>query len=255
MRRPSPSIVVATGAVVLAASGIASATIPASDGTLRACYAKTGGLLHAKGDLRLIDEGEACRAHERAIGWNQKGPKGDPGPQGPPGVPGPRGAAGPQGPKGDPCLSSDPACVGPKGDPGPQGPKGEPGGAPALLTGKVSDAETQCRGDCWGPVVGVGPTSNNPEFNTTLSGAVSRTATNLSVRTSGFSTVGISPVKITLLVNGNLTALSCTATRTEPTCMSSATATIPAGAEIVMQFDAEAGTPPPAEIRYGFEVA
>ena len=108
---------------LLAAGGVAFATIPASSRTISGCYAKkTGG-------LRLIDaaKGQKCRAAlEAPINWNQKGLKGDPGPQGPrgaTGLPGPQGDPGPQGPAGPTGLQ------GPKGDPGPQGPKGDPGQA------------------------------------------------------------------------------------------------------------------------------
>ncbi len=74
IRRPSPSIIVAVVAVVLAVGGVTYAAIPASDGTLHACYAQTNGLLlgipHSKGDLRLVDEDEACRNYEQPVSWD-----------------------------------------------------------------------------------------------------------------------------------------------------------------------------------------
>jgi hypothetical protein len=132
-RRPSPALLVATLAVVLAAGGVGYGAIPGADGAIRGCYATSGGLVQPKGALRIVDEGEACRPSERLVSWSQKGPKGDqglPGGQGPkgdrgdaclPSVPGCVGPQGPKGDKGDACLPSNPACVGPKGDPGPSG--------------------------------------------------------------------------------------------------------------------------------------
>jgi hypothetical protein len=105
----------------LAAVGVGYAAIPGGDGVIHGCYQKPG-LLANEGALRVIDtdKGQACRANELAVDWNQKGAKGDAGPQGPKGDPGP------QGPKGDPGIQG---LQGPKGDTGPQGPPGEPGAA------------------------------------------------------------------------------------------------------------------------------
>src|SRR5262249_22044325 len=95
----------------------ALATIPASDGTISACYGKSGGA------LRIIDPTVSkCATLEQPLTWNQIGPKGAVGPQGP------KGDAGPQGPKGDPGQQ------GPKGDSGAQGAsglQGDPGPAGA----------------------------------------------------------------------------------------------------------------------------
>jgi hypothetical protein len=85
------------GAAALFAGGamVSYAAIPSGDGSVKACYAKTDGLLlgipHSKGDVRIIDSGEGCRSYETQIIWNQEGLKGDQGltgPQGPPGDPG-----------------------------------------------------------------------------------------------------------------------------------------------------------------------
>lgn len=104
------------GCATLAAglAGAAYAAIPAGDGTVNACYATGHGLTYTKGELRTVDEGEACRRYERPLTWNLKGRTGDAGPQG---LQGPQGDAGPQG------------LQGPKGDTGAQGPAG-PAGAP-----------------------------------------------------------------------------------------------------------------------------
>jgi hypothetical protein len=74
--RPSPSMVVALAALVLAAGGVAFATIPDSGGTIHGCYSKINGV------LRVVDSASDCRTGETPIGWNQQGPKGDPGPPG-----------------------------------------------------------------------------------------------------------------------------------------------------------------------------
>ena len=74
---------------VLATVGVGAAAIPGTDGTVRACYATSNGLLlgipYSKGDVRLVEPGESCRAYERPAGWSQTGPAG---PQGEPGAPG-----------------------------------------------------------------------------------------------------------------------------------------------------------------------
>lgn len=135
---------------ILATVGIGYAAIPGGDGTIKGCYAlnevsaeqKGGGTPHAKGETRIVDSAENCRAYEKAISWNQQGPKGDQGPTGATGAKGDQGAAGaaclptnpacvgPKGDKGDTgaagaaCLPTNPACVGPKGDTGPAGTSG-----------------------------------------------------------------------------------------------------------------------------------
>jgi hypothetical protein len=70
--------------LLLAAGGVAFATIPDSNGTITGCYNRTNG------NLRIVDSGNDCRQNENAINWNQRG------------VPGPTGATGPVGPPGPP---------------------------------------------------------------------------------------------------------------------------------------------------------
>jgi hypothetical protein len=94
-----------SGAVALLAcvGSAAYAAIPSSNGTIRACYTKFGGV------VRVIDAeaGKTCLSNlENPISWNQTGP------QGPPGA---------KGDKGD------------KGDPGPPGPGTATGGGGVLL--------------------------------------------------------------------------------------------------------------------------
>jgi Collagen triple helix repeat (20 copies) len=107
----------------LAAVGVGYAAVPGGDGTIHGCYQKPG-LLANEGALRVIDteKGQACRANELAVDWNQKGAKGDVGPQGPKGDPGPQGPKGDQGIQGAQGIQGE---AGPKGDTGPQGPAGE----------------------------------------------------------------------------------------------------------------------------------
>ena len=121
---------VAIGAIV--AGGIAYAAIPAPDGTINACYAKSG-------NIRIVEQGETCKANEDPITWNQKGVKGDPGatgpagatgpigPEGPTGQTGPEGPAGPAGPEGPEGPAGPAGPEGPAGPAGPAGPKGDTG--------------------------------------------------------------------------------------------------------------------------------
>ena len=109
-------------AAALGGAAFTYATIPASDGVIHGCFAKSGGT------LRVIDASVTnCKAGETALDWNMKGaagPKGDPGAVGSAGAAGPMGAkgdqgvAGPQGPEG---------AAGPTGATGPAGPQGAPG--------------------------------------------------------------------------------------------------------------------------------
>jgi hypothetical protein len=68
--RPSPSMAVALAALVLAAGGVAFATIPDSDGTIHGCYGKSSG------NLRVVESANDCRNNETALNWNQQGPPG-----------------------------------------------------------------------------------------------------------------------------------------------------------------------------------
>jgi hypothetical protein len=100
-----------TTGLILGVTGVAVATgaIPGGDGAIKGCYAKSSGVtggLHSRGDLRVVDEGEACRSYEIPLTWAQRGPQG------------PQGSAGPAGPQGP---------EGPRGDQGEQGEAGPPG--------------------------------------------------------------------------------------------------------------------------------
>jgi hypothetical protein len=62
--RPSPAMVVALFALLIAASGAAFAAIPSSSGTITTCYAQNGS-------LRVIDTeaGQTCRSAETQLSW------------------------------------------------------------------------------------------------------------------------------------------------------------------------------------------
>jgi hypothetical protein len=66
---------VAAVLALTAGIGVATGTIPTSNGTINACQAKVNGFRY----VRLLDNGESCHGAEKALSWNQKGPKGDPG--------------------------------------------------------------------------------------------------------------------------------------------------------------------------------
>jgi hypothetical protein len=92
---------VALGAVIGLATtaggiGIASATIPAPGGVVKACY-KTDGT------LRVKDSAATCKAGEKGLQWNQKGPTGPTG----------AGLAGPTGPSGVATITPLTGYVGP----------------------------------------------------------------------------------------------------------------------------------------------
>jgi hypothetical protein len=102
--------------VVAGAAGVAYATIPGSDGVVHGCY---NGGTSPSGQLRVIDPsaGGKCAKNEKALDFNQ------------------------QGPKGDSCLSSDPLCRGPQGLPGEVGPTGPPGAAGSTTMWAVLDGD------------------------------------------------------------------------------------------------------------------
>jgi hypothetical protein len=69
---------VASIALFAAVGGVAVASIGSSGAVVHACYQRQGG------DLRVIDTAKLgfagkCRATEKALSWNEQGPKGLPG--------------------------------------------------------------------------------------------------------------------------------------------------------------------------------
>jgi hypothetical protein len=104
-------------ALVLALVATVSASVAArrtatEDGVIHACKSKKTGL------LRVVSSPSQCRASERAISWNVRGPQG---------AAGPAGAQGPAGPQGEKGMQGDPGPMGPRGEVGPAGPAGADG--------------------------------------------------------------------------------------------------------------------------------
>jgi hypothetical protein len=84
--------VLGAGMLLAAASGIAYAAIPGSDGVIHGC-------VNASGQVRVVDPGAggSCSSGESALNWNVAGAKGPAGLQG---APGPTGSSGPAGSSG-----------------------------------------------------------------------------------------------------------------------------------------------------------
>ncbi len=91
-------IALPTVAALGVGGAFAAAAIPGPDGTITGCYKATGALLN--GNLRVVDDGQACAKGETQIKWNQKGVPGTPGKTGADGKTGEQGPVGPQGPAG-----------------------------------------------------------------------------------------------------------------------------------------------------------
>ncbi len=94
LRRKS-SITILAVAGTLTAVGVGYAAIPGIGGVIHSCYGAAGA--NPSGHLRVIDTeaGGKCAKNEKALDFNQQGPKGDVGPQG---DAGPKGDTGLQGP-------------------------------------------------------------------------------------------------------------------------------------------------------------
>src|SRR5436190_7693794 len=124
-RRRAVAIAVPTSVALGAGAVFAYGAIPATDGTIGACYSNFDG------SVRFVDSSDECSKNggvegETFITLNQKGPQGL---QGPAGAAGSAGAAGPAGP------------AGPAGAPGAPGAPGGPGGlgAPVPTPAAASD--------------------------------------------------------------------------------------------------------------------
>lgn len=105
------AMVTIVSAVTATVFGISAwGQIPATNGTITACYNKSGGALN------VIDSTVGkCGNNQTQLQWNQQGPQGPTGPAGPVGPAGPQGIAGPTGAQG---------AQGPQGIQGPTGPAG-----------------------------------------------------------------------------------------------------------------------------------
>ena len=122
--RSGKRLVVVVNAVVLSLIGgaVAFGSIPASNGTITACYDKSTKV------LRVIDAAkETCKQNEQTISWSQTGPAGSQGSIGPQGATGLQGPSGPTGPEGVKGETGSQGPVGPDGDLGPAGPAGSQG--------------------------------------------------------------------------------------------------------------------------------
>jgi len=105
-------VLLAAGALLALAGGIAYAKIPDSGGVIHTCYSQS------LGTWRPIDTEtnppQRCKSSETQLDFNQKGPKGDTGPIGPAGragADGNDGALGPQGPQGERGPAGPPATA------------------------------------------------------------------------------------------------------------------------------------------------
>src|SRR4051794_8752052 len=76
--RPSPALVVATAALLVALGGVTYAAIPGPDGTIHSC-------LGSRGTMRVIDSDASCEQGETGLNFAQKGPQGPQGAGGPAG--------------------------------------------------------------------------------------------------------------------------------------------------------------------------
>jgi hypothetical protein len=216
-RKPSPALVVSLIALVAAVSGLAIAAVPDSRGQIAACYStKTG-------QLRLLVKGTKCPRGLRLIRWNQRGPTGAAGVAGAPGAPGTPGAAGGKGEQGEQGI---------------QGVQGSPAGSLLTVNTKNIPATVNMThflhpsgpSDYWG----------QSTFADMLSPNTPIVAADLAVRLGGEPGAAES-YKLTLLVDGADTTLTCTVADLETNCGNSAvTIQIPARSRIC--FKAEVST-------------
>jgi type VI secretion system secreted protein Hcp len=90
-RRRALKIALPAALALGAGTAVAIAAIPASDGSIHACYATNGT---PTGAARIVEETDTCAATEKALTWNQTGPTGPTGPSGPSGPAGDSGSSG-----------------------------------------------------------------------------------------------------------------------------------------------------------------
>jgi hypothetical protein len=116
------AVVTAVGSAVLIGGGsvawsAVAPTIPGPDGVIHSCYNATGNPV---GSLRVIDPstGASCSKNEKALNFNQTGPRG---PQGVQGLPGADGVDGTDGVDG---IDGTDGQAGPTGATGPAGASG-----------------------------------------------------------------------------------------------------------------------------------
>ena len=98
LRLPSPAMVIALLALVMATAGVAVASVPDEQGVIHACIVPNSQY------LRVIHTEatppQTCRRNETPLTWGQEGPRGPEGTRGNEGATGEPGPAGPEGPRG-----------------------------------------------------------------------------------------------------------------------------------------------------------
>jgi len=118
---PSPAMVVACIAVVLALTGSAFA----ANALITGADIKNGSVTRADLSSKTLKSLKGKRGPAGRDGFTgARGPQGDTGPQGPAGPAGPAGPQGPKGNVGDTGAKGDTGATGPVG---PRGPQGDPG--------------------------------------------------------------------------------------------------------------------------------
>jgi hypothetical protein len=225
---PRPALVVLLAAAFVAAGGVALARIPASNGTITACYAKNGGT------VRIIDSSKKCARTEKKIAWNQAGKVGATGATGARGAAGAAGATGANGQNG---------TNGTNGTNGIDGANGSP--AASMLQGHVNTTVTGT-GEEFALPSGAEPAAGSGESAHSL---VTPNATivvrDLLVRLDDAASnpaAGVVYV-FTLRDDGADTAVTCTMSNSARTCNSGdATATIAAGSQLALR-NQQTGTP------------
>jgi hypothetical protein len=85
--------------VVSAGTALAAGSLVGSSGQIKGCVGSNGV-------LRVIGPKAKCKPGERALTWNQTGPRGLPGPKGSTGIQGPKGNPGPPGPATGPASGA-----------------------------------------------------------------------------------------------------------------------------------------------------
>ena len=99
LRLPSPAMVVALIALLMATAGVAYASVPDERGIIHACIVPNSQY------LRVIhteaNPPQTCRRNETPLSWSQEGPRGPEGQRGNEGERGATGERGPAGPQGD----------------------------------------------------------------------------------------------------------------------------------------------------------
>lgn len=128
---PSPAMVVACIAVVLAMAGSAFA----AQALITGADIKDGSVTRADLSTGTVNSLEGKRGPAGRRGFTgARGPQGDTGPQGTAGPAGPQGPQGPRGPVGDTGGQGPTGRVGPVGPRGETGPQGTPGQSLAFNT-------------------------------------------------------------------------------------------------------------------------